>query len=49
MTGAPELVKLLTEDVEGMLGGKLAVEADPVAAVDGIEAHILSKRKALGI
>ena len=49
VTGAPGLVKLLTEDIEGMLGGKLAVEADPVAAVDGIEAHILSKRKALGI
>jgi len=49
VTGAPGLVKLLTEDVEGLLGGKLAVEGDPVAAVDGIEAHILAKRKALGI
>jgi len=49
VTGAPKLVKLLTEEVEGLLGGKLAVETDPVAAVDGIEAHILAKRQALGI
>ena len=49
VTGAPALVKLLTQDVEGLLGGKLAVEGEAVAAVDGIEAHILSKRKALGI
>jgi carbon-monoxide dehydrogenase catalytic subunit len=49
VTGAPALVKFLTQDVEGLLGGKLAVEGDAVAAVDGIEAHILSKRKALGI
>ncbi|MFQ6072326.1 MAG: carbon monoxide dehydrogenase, partial [Methanosarcinales archaeon] len=49
VTGAPELVKLLTEDIEGITGGKLAVETDPVKAVDGIEAHIMAKRKKLGI
>jgi len=49
ITGAPELVKLLTEDIEKITGGKLALEPDPVKAVDGIEAHIVKKRKALGL
>jgi carbon-monoxide dehydrogenase catalytic subunit len=47
--GAPRVVKLLTEDVESLVGGKLAVEEDPVEAVNGIEKHINSKREALGI
>jgi len=47
--GAPNLVKLLTQDVEGLTGGKFAVETDMVAAADGIEAHIMKKRAALGI
>ena len=33
VTGAPRLVKLLTEDLPGVTGGKLAVETDPVEAV----------------
>lgn len=49
VTGAPRLVKLLTEDVEGLTGGKLAVETDMVMAANGIEEHIMKKRKALGI
>jgi carbon-monoxide dehydrogenase catalytic subunit len=49
VTGAPNLVKLLTQDIEGLTGGKLAVQTDPVEAADGIEAHIMEKRKALGI
>ncbi|MBF0539131.1 MAG: anaerobic carbon-monoxide dehydrogenase catalytic subunit [Nitrospirae bacterium] len=49
VTGAPDVVKLLTEDVEALTGGKIAVGNDPVSAVDGIEAHIMKKRKALGI
>jgi len=49
VTGAEGLVQLLTRDVEGLLGGKLAVADDPTQAVDGIEQHIVSKRKALGI
>ncbi len=49
VTGSPEVVKLLTEDVEGLTGGKLAVGDDPVTIVDGLEAHILKKREALGI
>jgi carbon-monoxide dehydrogenase catalytic subunit len=49
ITGAPDLVKLLTEDVEGLTGGKVAVGDDPVEAANGIEAHIMKKRKMMGI
>jgi len=49
VTGAPNLVKLLLEDVKGVTGGKLDVETDAVKAVDGIVAHIEEKRKKLGI
>ncbi len=49
VTGSPEVVKLLTESVEALTGGKLAVETDPVDAVNGLEAHILKKRQTLGI
>jgi len=49
VTGAPNLVKLLTEDCQKVTGGLLNVEKDPVAAVDGILAHIEAKRKKLGI
>ncbi len=47
--GAPRLVKLLTEDLEGITGGKVAVQTDMVEAANGIEAHIMKKRAALGI
>ena len=49
VTGAPGLVKLLTEDVEGLTGGKIALGDDPVEAANNIEAHIISKRKGLGL
>lgn len=49
ITGAPDLVKLLTEDVEGLTGGKVAVGDDPVEAANGIEAHIMIKRQKMGI
>ena len=49
VAGAPDVVKLLTQDVEDLVGGKLAVEEDPIEAVDGIERHINKKRLALGI
>lgn len=39
VTGAPNQVKLLTEDLKGLTGGILPVEPDPVKAVDGIAAH----------
>ncbi|GAB6171359.1 anaerobic carbon-monoxide dehydrogenase catalytic subunit [Paradesulfitobacterium aromaticivorans] len=49
VTGAPQLVKLLTEDVEGLTGGKIALGDDPVEVANAIEAHIISKRKGLGL
>ena len=49
VTGAPKLVKLLTEDCQGVTGGLLNVETDAVKAVDAIMAHIEGNRKKLGI
>ncbi|NHJ84818.1 MAG: anaerobic carbon-monoxide dehydrogenase catalytic subunit [Asgard group archaeon] len=49
VTGATNLVQLLTSDIEGITGGLLSVEPDAVKAVDGILGHIESKRKKLGI
>ncbi len=49
VTGAPLVAKVLTNDVEALTGGKVLVELDPVKAADAIEAHINSKRKALGL
>jgi carbon-monoxide dehydrogenase catalytic subunit len=49
VTGAPRLVKLLTEDVEGLTGGKIALGDDPVQAAKDIENHIISKRQKLGL
>lgn len=49
VTGGPGLVKLLTGDLPGITGGILNVEKDAVKAVEGIAAHIESKRKKLGI
>jgi len=49
VTGAPRLVKLLTEDVEGLTGGKIALGDDPVEVAQAIEEHIISKRKKLGL
>ncbi len=49
VTGGPNLVKLLTEDIEGITGGKLDIETDAGKAADNILAHIESKREKLGI
>ncbi len=49
VTGSDKVVKLLLEDVETLTGGKIAIGDDPVTVADGIEAHILKKREALGI
>ena len=49
ITGAPNLVKLVTQDVEGLTGGKIALGDDPVEVAKGIEDHILAKRKKLGL
>ncbi len=47
--GSPEVVKLLTEDLEGITGGKVAIGEDAVEVAEGIAAHIAKKRAALGI
>jgi len=49
ITGAPNLVKLLTEDVEGLTGGKVALGDDPEQVAKDIEAHILKKREKMGL
>jgi carbon-monoxide dehydrogenase catalytic subunit len=49
LTGAPNLVKLVTQDIEGLTGGKVALGDDPVEVANAIEAHIISKRKTLGL
>lgn len=49
LTGASNLVKLLTEDVEGLTGGKIALGDDPREVANNIEAHIISKRKGMGL
>ncbi|MFO7996598.1 MAG: anaerobic carbon-monoxide dehydrogenase catalytic subunit [Dehalococcoidia bacterium] len=49
VTGAPNLVQLLTQDCQQLTGGMLNVETDPVLAADGILNHIEANRKKLGI
>jgi carbon-monoxide dehydrogenase catalytic subunit len=49
ITGGARLVKLLTEDVEGLTGGKIALGDDPIEVAKGIEAHIIKKRQKLGL
>jgi carbon-monoxide dehydrogenase catalytic subunit len=49
VTGGPDLVHLLTEGIEPLTGGKVALGDDPKAAADGIEAHINGKRERLGM
>jgi carbon-monoxide dehydrogenase catalytic subunit len=47
--GSPLAAKVLTQDLEGLIGGKFYVEGDPHKAAQGILAHIMQKRKGLGI
>lgn len=47
--GSENVKKLLTEEMEGITGGKFAVESDPMLMADAICAHIEKKRDALGI
>ncbi|PJI09566.1 MULTISPECIES: anaerobic carbon-monoxide dehydrogenase catalytic subunit [Clostridium] len=49
MTGAPQLVELLTSKAEDVTGGFIALGDDPKEVANNIEAHILKKRKALGL
>ena len=45
VTGAPNLVKLLTQDCKQVTGGLLNVEKDPVKAANAILSHIEANRK----
>lgn len=49
ITWAPNLVQLLTNDVESLTGGKVALGDDPIQVAREIEAHIERKRKDLGL
>jgi len=49
VTGSELVTKVLTEDIEGLLGGKVLVEEDAVKAVQAMVAHIDAKRAKLGI
>ena len=49
VTGAPNLVKLVTQDLPAITGGKLAIESDAKEAVANMLAWIEDKRTALGI
>jgi carbon-monoxide dehydrogenase catalytic subunit len=49
VTGAPDLVKLLTQDCKDVTGGVLDVETDAEKAAANILKHIEDKRKRLGI
>lgn len=49
ITGSINVVKLLTEGLNDLVGATFAVEPDPEKAADFIIRHIESKRKALGL
>lgn len=49
MTGAPKLIELLTEKAKDVTGGNIALGDNPVEVANNIEAHIIAKRKALGL
>lgn len=49
VSGGQRLVKLLTEDAEGLVGGKVILGDDPVEVANDIEAHIIKKRKGMGL
>ncbi len=49
-TGGSRLVTdILTRDLEGLTGGKVLVEEEPVRAAEALCDHIMKKRAALGI
>ena len=43
------MVKLLTDGVESLVGGKFYVETDPNKTAETILAHVNAKRKKLGL
>lgn len=49
VTGGPNLVKLLTQDLSSVTGGLLNVEKDAGKAADDLLSHIESNRRKLGL
>ncbi|AGB41181.1 carbon-monoxide dehydrogenase, catalytic subunit [Halobacteroides halobius DSM 5150] len=49
VAGGENLVNLLTDELEDLTGGKVALGNNPQKAADGIEEHIIQKRNELGI
>ena len=49
VTGGPNLVKLLTEDLKDITGGVLHLETDAAEAAESMLKHIETNRKKLGI
>jgi carbon-monoxide dehydrogenase catalytic subunit len=49
VSGSEKMVELLTNGVEGLVGGKFYVETDPEKAADELLAHINTKRERLGL
>jgi carbon-monoxide dehydrogenase catalytic subunit len=49
ITGSSIMTKLLTEDVEGLLGARFMIGDDPVEVANMLEKHIEAKRKKLGL
>ncbi|WGI18043.1 anaerobic carbon-monoxide dehydrogenase catalytic subunit [Methanonatronarchaeum sp. AMET-Sl] len=49
ITGSENVVKLLTQDIEQLTGGKIAVGDNPTEIANDIENHINKKRQELGL
>lgn len=49
ITGSSIMIKLLTEDIEGLLGGRIMIGDDPINVANMLEKHIEAKRKKLGL
>ena len=49
MSGSENMVKLLTDGVESLVGGKFYVETDPHKTAETILSHVNAKRKKLGL
>ncbi len=49
VAGAPLISRILTKDVEALVGGKICVEQDMAKAAGFMEEHIMGKRRKLGI
>lgn len=49
ITGSDKLFQFLTEDIEGLVGGKFAFHEDPKRAAEAMIDHIEAKREKLGL